>query len=147
MKKEEIIEFKAIETTEHVSLKIDLSTVITGSRFKAYIDGHACEGRIYNEGTEHIYLCQNNRDGAYSNERLGFRFSWAINYKYNTVNLIRDMADVTDLFISPPEIGYKITPPLKAGDYTVSIENGCIKVGCQTITNEEVIEIYKNLIK
>ena len=43
------------------------------------------------------------------------------------------------------ELIEKGTPPLKIGDNEVQFNDDGIKVGCQTVTKDEVKEIYKRL--
>lgn len=48
-----------------------------GRRFRAKIDGVECKGKVRVENNE-VFLCQNKKDGAECSDRLGFKYSWAV---------------------------------------------------------------------
>lgn len=50
-----------------------------GRKFKAEIMGNYAKGTIQVEGLT-VYLCQNERDGSDCRDKLGYRFSWRVNY-------------------------------------------------------------------
>lgn len=68
-----------------------------GRKFSAKIKGTYAEGRIRVEDGN-VYLCQNMRDGANCDDKLGFRFSWSV-HKGSSDDL-KDM-NVTDIRLIP----------------------------------------------
>jgi len=119
----------------------DWDNVPVGTKFKAKIEEVECEGRIQKEDGD-IYLCQNVKNGALCYDKLGFDYSWSIR-KGNSVNLTENKVEIISLELDP---SFKAPPIVNVGDYTVTFKKGKIQVGCQTIPNEEVLEIVKHLI-
>lgn len=56
---------------------IDWKKVKSGDKFTAEIGGVKCSGKIYLEDRL-IYLCQNEKAGAWCSYRYGYKYSWAI---------------------------------------------------------------------
>lgn len=119
----------------------DWDNVPVGTKFKAKIDEVECEGRIQKEDGK-IYLCQNVEDGNECNNTLGFDYSWSIE-QGSLVNLTENQVEIISLELDP---SFKAPPIVKVGNYTVTFKKGKIEVGCQTIPNEQVMEVVKHLI-
>lgn len=119
----------------------DWDNVPVGTKFKAKIEGVECEGRIQKEdGT--IYLCQNEKDGCTCDDELGFNYSWSI--KDGSLKaLLDEEVQVISFELDP---SFKSPPIVNVGDYQVIFKKGKIQVGCQTIPNEQVMEVVKHLI-
>ena len=50
-----------------------------GRRFTATISGTKTSGKIsYEPESDYLYLCQNDRNGNYTRDRLGYKCSWLI---------------------------------------------------------------------
>lgn len=115
--------------------------VPVGTKFKGKIEEIECDGRIQKEN-EVIYLCQNVKNGANCSDKLGFHYSWNIG-KGNSVNLVENDIEIISLELDP---SFVAPPIVKVGDYQVTFKKGEIEVGCQTIPNEQVMEVIKHLI-
>ena len=77
---------------------VDL-TKCKGLNFKANIDGTPSEGRIQVENGM-VYLCQDKKDGADCQDKLGFRYSWRIR-KGSPEDMKAAIINVTDFEIVP----------------------------------------------
>jgi len=112
-----------------------------GTKFVAYIEGIRCEGRIQKEDSS-IYLCQDAKEGCGCLDRLGYRHSWTIN-DGTEENLSNNRVEILSLEEDPEFVA---PPTVEVGDgYKVTFEVGYINVGCQQITNEQVIQVVANL--
>lgn len=121
--------------------------VKTGTKFTGTIEDKFCEGRIYVKEIDGkvvaYYLCQNEMDGSDSRDKLGYDYSWSIgmaseNELRNHYVVIHSLEEDTH-FVHVPQIICMV------GDYQVTFREGHILVGCQKITNEQVIEVVKHL--
>lgn len=74
-------------------------TKCKGLNFKANIDGTPSEGRIQVENGM-VYLCQDKKDGADCQDKLGFRYSWRIR-KGSPEDMKAAIINVTDFEIVP----------------------------------------------
>lgn len=119
--------------------------VKTGAKFTGTIEGNFCEGRIYVKEIDGkvaaYYLCQNQKDGSDSPDKLGYENSWDIGTG------LENELEQNDVVIHSLEEDPDFVPPIicMVGDYQVKFREGHILVGCQEITNEQVIEVVKHL--
>lgn len=119
----------------------DWDNVPVGTKFKAKIQGVECEGRIQKEDGC-IYLCQNKADGGTCYDKLGFDYSWTIKDGSLTA-LLNEEVEIISLELDP---SFEAPSIIKVGDYLVTFKKGKIRVGCETISNEQVVEVVKHLI-
>jgi len=128
-----------------VQLNIDWKIFPVGSKFTATIDGYTVSGRIQKEH-EHIYLCQDYREGAYCTDKLGYRYSWTIGYGVDN-DIEASRVQILSLEVDPEFEVYEPKLININDEYEAAIYPGFIKVGCQTISNEIVREIASNLVE
>lgn len=72
-----------------------------GKRFRAKIEGVEVEGKITVEDG-YAFLCQNEKDGKYCDEKHGYKYSWAAYYPYMP-SLTHDVTDLQFLKPKSPE--------------------------------------------
>lgn len=126
-----------------VSKEIVWSKVKSGTWFTAIIYGTKVTGKIQKEDGD-VYLCQNERDGADCDNRLGFKFSWIL-CKHSTLEDVQ--VNNFKLLTSKPK-DYKYTPiksPERLGGYLVTYHRGHIMVGCTKITNAKIKKVVAKL--
>lgn len=57
----------------------DLHPIDSGRLFRAMIEHSLVEGKVYYQKSNNkFYLCQNIKNGAEANNKLGYRFSWTV---------------------------------------------------------------------
>lgn len=125
----------------------DWDNVPVGTKFKAKIEGVECEGRIQKEDGDvylypDIYLCQNKKDGVKCYDQLGFDHSWYIK-DGSLKQLEENNVEIISLELDP---SFEAPSIIKVGDYRVTFKKGKIHVGCETIFNEQIMEVVKHLI-
>jgi len=108
------------------------------------------------DGNPRIYICSEERtlDGSHTDKNFGFPYTWAVMpdtmiCSYNSIA----SDGLQALFIINPinlpenitsKYGFKTVVLNDA--YTATCHPGFIKVGCQEISNENVIKLYNNLM-
>lgn len=77
----------------------------SGESFTANIDGRIVSGKIQIHNNK-LYLCQNEKSGASTSDRLGFKYSWIASHESGVLN-DETLAyyDVKDLVIGTPVTG------------------------------------------
>lgn len=127
--------------------KRNWSRIKPGTWFTAYIYGNAATGRIQKEENE-IFLCQNVEDGSECNDKLGFKYSWSIRHGSNQDIKEEDVTGLKILVKKPASFKIpKIEKKIYVGSNEVHFQRGEIVVGCTTIPNKIVRQIYKKLKK
>ena len=119
----------------------DWNKIPVGSKFTCLIKGKKTSGRIQKEGKD-IYLCQDVENGVMCDDKLGYKFSWSImsgsitHIEYNGVKELEIELDPD--YKSPIQWG-------QLGEYTVTIYDDFIKVGCTKVTKTQIEDILRTL--
>jgi len=120
----------------------------TGSKFTAIIGGKKCTGRIYKDEEEaFIYLCQNIMSGVNCNNKLGYRYSWAVNN--GTMEEI-ESCNVKIISITlDPKFKYILPEVTDLDEYSIEYNKDYIKVGCVRVDKKDIQEVlkYMNTLK
>lgn len=151
MKKSESL-FKNVTETVTVKKKVtkkeyNWGKIPTGSKFTAIISGGKYSGRILKEKGI-IYLCQDFRNGNIppSRNRLGYKYSWSIrngistHLKENSVSDLQIELDPKYTYVQPLDVDFTIK------GYNVKTSDKDVKIGCTTVTFEQVEAIYSMMI-
>lgn len=118
-----------------------------GSKFTGTIRDIPVSGRIQRDNEGYIFLCQDDKEGKHIPNKLGYKYSWFIGrgdgYSLQSENVSIESIELDPEFVStyvPPP------PPMKVGDYEAYFHPGYVKIGCQEISNEVVMEVVSKLI-
>ena len=127
---------------------IDWDKVPKGTYMTAKIGSTDVEGILYKEDGQ-LYICQNLKVGAEAPYKYGYLYSWSfIQHSDGTHN-----ADVSDIQF-PPMPNNLVIPPtpsnpifMEVGEYDAKVYSDHIKVGCQTISKQIILEVLANMEK
>lgn len=140
---------KKITVTKEVEVKVkeyNWDLIPVGSKFTAVIEGIKVSGRIQKE--DEIYLCQNKKDGADCDNKLGYRYSWRIG-DGTAEELEEDGIDVKDFEITlDPDFKYEepLEVEFEINGYNVKTSGKSVKIGCTTVTLNQVEQIYNMML-
>lgn len=94
-----------------------------GKRFTATISGTKTSGKIsYEPECDGLFLCQNDRDGNYTRDRLGYKYSWFIDSSIDPASL-ESRFSVLDFKITTSSTWEDLT----VGDKLKDCESGKIR--------------------
>lgn len=65
-----------------------------GRKFRCKIMGYRCEGVVSVE-SGNVFLCQNVRDGGYTRDKKGYKYSWSV-YKGRQKDFVENSIAVTE---------------------------------------------------
>jgi hypothetical protein len=134
-----ILESKEIEV-------IDWDNVPEGTYMVGEIQGVETNGVLAKDGP-FLYFCQNLKDGDNAPFKFGFKYSWSFN-QHQDGTLTCGVSNIE--FPPKPKDFLLPTPPpkpptIKVGSYDALIYTDYIKVGCQTISKETILEVLKTM--
>jgi len=114
------------------------SKVKVGTPFAACIDSDLIKGKIQKENGI-IYLCQNEKNGSSCNDRLGYKYAWAI----EDGRLIYMASESVNLISLGEASKPKSYVGGKINKFSIDIHNGFVRIGCQGVSNAKIRELAK----
>lgn len=132
---------------EKNAIVMDWSKVPNGTYMTACIHGDDAEGFVYNDpdSNDVKYFCQNVIDGADSPDKFGFKYSWQFSQNEDGTHT----AGMSNFNFPPKPDNF---PPklIEVGDGSYEckiISSKMIKVGCQVITKEQILNVLEEMEK
>lgn len=129
----------------------DWSKIPTGTTFSLY-DTDAkkkVSGVVYNDKVnECVYFLTKQKISIWNKSNLVPEW-YEISFDYDECDseVLEEDYEIKNLMFGKIDPSFKIIEPIKVGSNKVEFRKGEIKVGCTTVSNETVTEIYKRLIK
>jgi len=126
-------------------VEIDWKLVPEGTWFTAKYKGAKITGRVIRSYNT-IYLATNEtRNNSNVSDKMGFSGAFYLGAGAVVNILNSEISELTLLKKKPSD--YKYDPVIVISGHRVKYEKGKIRVGCQTVSNKDVLTIASKLIK
>lgn len=114
----------------------------SGTKVKGSINSKNFDGRIQRRDSM-LYLCQNVvKEHTSLSNKLGFKFAYGIG-NGTLAELNRFSVIITEITLDP---GYFVPIDIKEiAGHKVKIKEGFVEIGCNTVDNDVIRELAKNL--